>query len=196
MSLILGTGIVIGLYLAANIGYLSSLPIEGVAGAKTATGEGIAHADTDRVGTAILDIAFGDNGADGAFKQASDLIKGKNVDAIIQISAAYIVYGANDTSKINIALDWLNKAKKADLKNPEIYLWYGKAYEAKKMFGVAANRYDDAILYNSDYVPALMNTGLLIIRSGNAEAAYDSYKKVLSIDSTYAPAYRELAELY
>jgi APA family basic amino acid/polyamine antiporter len=44
-SLALGTSMVIGLYLLANIAYLASLPID----------TGIAHAKDDRVGTAVLE---------------------------------------------------------------------------------------------------------------------------------------------
>jgi len=57
LSLILGTGLVIGLYLLANVAYLASLPLMGDATATTATGRGIAHASNDRVGTALLELA-------------------------------------------------------------------------------------------------------------------------------------------
>jgi APA family basic amino acid/polyamine antiporter len=57
LSLILGTGMVIGLYLLANVAYLASLPLMGDPTATTAIGRGIAHARDDRVGTALLELA-------------------------------------------------------------------------------------------------------------------------------------------
>ena len=56
-SLVLGAGLVIGLYLLANVAYLTTLPIHGVENAATPFERGIAHAKDDRVGTAVLEIA-------------------------------------------------------------------------------------------------------------------------------------------
>jgi APA family basic amino acid/polyamine antiporter len=52
LSLVLGTSIVIGLYLLANVAYLSTL-----------TFEGIQHAPADRVATATLNVVFPGLGA-------------------------------------------------------------------------------------------------------------------------------------
>jgi len=57
LSLILGTGLVIGLYVMANVAYLASLPLMGDPNATTAAGRGIAQASNDRVGTALLELA-------------------------------------------------------------------------------------------------------------------------------------------
>lgn len=57
LSLILGTGLVIGLYVMANVAYLTSLPLMGDANATTAIGRGIAQARDERVGTALLELA-------------------------------------------------------------------------------------------------------------------------------------------
>jgi APA family basic amino acid/polyamine antiporter len=52
LSLALGTGLVIGLYLLANVAYLCLLPIER-----------IQHAPDDRVGTAAIEVVFSGGGA-------------------------------------------------------------------------------------------------------------------------------------
>ena len=57
LSLVLGAGLVIGLYLLANLAYLAVLPVDGVEGATTPLARGIAHAKDDRVGTAVLEVA-------------------------------------------------------------------------------------------------------------------------------------------
>ena len=56
LSLALGTGVVILLYILANVAYLAALPLEGVKEAATPLARGIAHAKDDRVGTAVMEV--------------------------------------------------------------------------------------------------------------------------------------------
>ena len=63
ISLALGTGTVILIYLLANIGYLLVLPLTGSPEALDATGRGIQFASSDRVGTAAASVIFGDSAA-------------------------------------------------------------------------------------------------------------------------------------
>lgn len=63
LSLLLGTSIIITLYLGANIAYLVALPLQGDPAATTALGRGIAHAHADRVATAVMEVIFGSRGA-------------------------------------------------------------------------------------------------------------------------------------
>ena len=63
LSLALGTGTVILIYLLANIGYLLVLPLTGSPEALDATGRGIQFAASDRVGTAAASVIFGDSAA-------------------------------------------------------------------------------------------------------------------------------------
>ena len=62
-ALVLGTGLVIALYLAANLAYLVVLPALGTAEAADPLGRGIAHASGDRVGSAAMQVVFGAYGA-------------------------------------------------------------------------------------------------------------------------------------
>lgn len=59
LSLLIGTTVVIGLYLLANIAYISLLPLYGDPQATDVTGKGIMFATNDRVGTAAATIIFG-----------------------------------------------------------------------------------------------------------------------------------------
>ncbi len=63
LSLALGTGLVLLLYVLCNFVYLSVLPMSGVATAGTVTGRGIMFATQDRVATAVMETAFGSVGA-------------------------------------------------------------------------------------------------------------------------------------
>jgi APA family basic amino acid/polyamine antiporter len=59
LSLALGTGVVIALYIACNFVYLVALPLHGTEGAATILGRGITHASEDRVATAVMTLRFG-----------------------------------------------------------------------------------------------------------------------------------------
>lgn len=58
-SLILGTAIVTGLYLLANLAYLSLLPLEGSPDGATAVERGIQFAENDRIGSSAASMIFG-----------------------------------------------------------------------------------------------------------------------------------------
>jgi APA family basic amino acid/polyamine antiporter len=63
LSLVIGTGSVLLLYVLCNLAYLSVLPMAGSAGATTLAGRGIQFAAQDRVATAVMESAFGGIGA-------------------------------------------------------------------------------------------------------------------------------------
>ncbi|HEY6305664.1 MAG TPA: amino acid permease [Candidatus Angelobacter sp.] len=63
LSLAIGTGVVILLYIAANVIYLTVLPLNGDPHGATVMARGIKYASADRVGTAALQQMFGDSGA-------------------------------------------------------------------------------------------------------------------------------------
>ncbi|HEX3158105.1 MAG TPA: amino acid permease [Gemmatimonadaceae bacterium] len=59
LALVLGTGLVTLLYVLANLGYLSVLPLRGDPDGATVLARGIQHATQDRVGTAAAEVIFG-----------------------------------------------------------------------------------------------------------------------------------------
>jgi APA family basic amino acid/polyamine antiporter len=63
LSLAIGTGVVLLLYILCNFVYLSVLPMAGDANATTIAGRGIQFAAQDRVATAVMESAFGPIGA-------------------------------------------------------------------------------------------------------------------------------------
>ena len=62
LSLALGTGIVIALYVACNVIYLNTLPLSGDPHGATILERGIQYASEDRVGTAVMTQMFGSTG--------------------------------------------------------------------------------------------------------------------------------------
>ena len=63
LSLAIGTGVVLLLYIGCNFVYLSVLPLAGAENASTLAGRGIMYAQQDRVATAVMQAAFGGVGA-------------------------------------------------------------------------------------------------------------------------------------
>ncbi|MBZ5647234.1 MAG: amino acid permease [Acidobacteriia bacterium] len=63
LSLALGTGVVILLYVLANYVYVNVLPLHGVPNGATVMARGIQYATEDRVGTAVMQVMFGATGA-------------------------------------------------------------------------------------------------------------------------------------
>jgi APA family basic amino acid/polyamine antiporter len=66
LSLVIGTGVVLLLYVLCNFVYLSVLPMVGDAAATTIAGRGIQFASEDRVATAVMEQAGSSLGAAGA----------------------------------------------------------------------------------------------------------------------------------
>ncbi|HEY2360708.1 MAG TPA: amino acid permease [Candidatus Angelobacter sp.] len=63
LSLAIGTGVVILLYIASNFIYLAHLPFDGNMSGADVVARGIKYAASDRVGTAVLQQMFGSAGA-------------------------------------------------------------------------------------------------------------------------------------
>jgi basic amino acid/polyamine antiporter, APA family len=72
LSLALGTGVVIALYISCNFVYLNALPLDGVPGATSILERGIKYATEDRVATAVLTQMFG--GIGGALMAAAIMV--------------------------------------------------------------------------------------------------------------------------
>jgi basic amino acid/polyamine antiporter, APA family len=90
LSLALGTGVVIALYIACNFIYLMALPLDGTAGAATILGRGIKYAAEDRVGTAVMTQMFGSAG--GYLMAAAIMISGFGCANGLILSGARVYY--------------------------------------------------------------------------------------------------------
>ncbi len=90
LSLALGTGVVIALYIACNFIYLSALPLQGVKDGATILARGISHASEDRVGTAVMTQMFGSTG--GLLMAAAIMISGFGCANGLILSGARVYY--------------------------------------------------------------------------------------------------------
>jgi APA family basic amino acid/polyamine antiporter len=90
LSLALGTGVVIALYIACNLIYLNALPLDGAPTAATILGRGIKFASEDRVGTAVMTQMFG--AAGGLLMAGAILISSFGCNNGLILSGARVYY--------------------------------------------------------------------------------------------------------
>jgi basic amino acid/polyamine antiporter, APA family len=90
LSLAMGTGVVIALYIACNFIYLMALPLDGSASAATILGRGIKYASEERVGTAVMTQMFG--GAGGLLMAGAILISSFGCNNGLILSGARVYY--------------------------------------------------------------------------------------------------------
>jgi APA family basic amino acid/polyamine antiporter len=90
LSLAMGTGVVIALYIACNFIYLTALPLQGAEGAATVLARGITHASEDRVGTAVMTQMFGSAG--GLLMAAAIMISSFGCANGLILSGARVYY--------------------------------------------------------------------------------------------------------
>ena len=90
LSLALGTGVVIALYIACNVIYLNVLPLHGSPDGATILQRGIQHATEDRVATAALSQMFGAIG--GYLMAAAIMVSGFGCNNGLILSGARVYY--------------------------------------------------------------------------------------------------------
>jgi len=90
ISLALGTGVVIALYIGCNFIYLSTLPLDGSAAGATILERGIKFASEDRVGTAVMTQMFG--AAGGALMAIAIMLSSLGCDNGLILAGARVYY--------------------------------------------------------------------------------------------------------
>jgi len=90
LSLALGTGVVIALYIACNFIYLNVLPLDGIAHGATVLERGIKFAAEDRVGTAVMTQMFSSMG--GALMAVAILLSSFGCDNGLILAGARVYY--------------------------------------------------------------------------------------------------------
>ncbi|MBV9343069.1 MAG: amino acid permease, partial [Acidobacteria bacterium] len=90
LSLALGTGIVIALYVACNVIYLNVLPLAGSPHGTTTLERGIQYATEDRVATAVLSQVFGNAG--GYLMAAAIMVSSFGCNNGLILSGARVYY--------------------------------------------------------------------------------------------------------
>lgn len=129
------------------------------------------------------------------FFKAATLGANKNTEVMRKTAEAYI---NSENKNLDEAITILNAAIKIDPKNAENHLLMGDALLEKNPTegGPAIKEYDKFSELNPKSPKGILRAGKLYQRGRNYQLALDLYKKAEGIDATFAPAYREKAELY
>jgi tetratricopeptide (TPR) repeat protein len=133
-------------------------------------------------------------GAKVQFDKALTMTKNKNAEVNRRIAEAYI----NAPEKnLDEAIRLLEIAIKLDGKNEENHLLMGDALLEKtpENGGPAIKSYNKALELNPKSPRGIVRTAKLYQRAQNFKLANEKYEEAQRIDPTYAPAYRENAEL-
>ncbi|MDU1889120.1 MAG: tetratricopeptide repeat protein [Dysgonomonas sp.] len=141
------------------------------------------------IGLAKLELKSNPKVAEDKLK---DILKKnkKDVTVILAIAKAYLDNGMKEK-----ALEKLQDARKADKKNPYIYIFEGDMLAKENKPGDAAMQYDQAINFDPNCVLAYMK-GARVYEYINRNTAADMLKKAVTINPEYRIAYKDLAQLY
>jgi tetratricopeptide (TPR) repeat protein len=113
--------------------------------------------------------------------------------ALAKIAESYIRGRDVDTSR---ALPLLREAVKIDKTNPDIYIILGDVYILVNDGTRSIYNYKMAQTYDPTSPTANMKIGSIYVRGLNLMAAIPYYEEAIKLDADYAPAYRELGQLY
>jgi tetratricopeptide (TPR) repeat protein len=129
------------------------------------------------------------------FYKAAALGSNKNAELFRKIAEAWL---ATDSKNADEAILQINNAIKLEPKNAENYIILGDAQLEKNPTDGSGpiKSYKMATTLNPKSVKGILREGKLYQRGRNYQLALDKYKEAIGIDPTYAPAYREIAEVY
>jgi APA family basic amino acid/polyamine antiporter len=164
LSLALGTGFVIALYIACNFIYLNVLPLDGAPTAATILQRGIKYATEDRVATAVLTQMFGALG--GAMMAVAIMISGFGCNNGLILSGARVYYA--------MAKDGLFFRKVARLhptyKTPAVSLMVQMVWTCVLCLSGSYNQLLDYIIFAVLVFYILTIVGLFVLRRTHPEA--------------------------
>ncbi len=133
--------------------------------------------------------------AKAMFFKAATLGANKNAEVMRKTAEAYI-YAPN--KNLDEAITLLNNAIKLDPKNSVNYILLGDAQLEKNPTDGSApiKSYQKASELNPKSTLGILREGKLYQRGRNYNLALDFYNKAIGIDANFAPAHREIAEVY
>lgn len=119
----------------------------------------------------------------------------KNAEVFRKIAEAWLV---TDNKNADEAINLLNTAIKLDPKNAENYILLGDAQFTKNPAdgSTPIKNYQKASELNPKSPKGILREGRLYEGGRNYNLALEKYKAALALEPNFAPAYREIAELY
>ncbi|HKD03913.1 MAG TPA: amino acid permease [Terriglobales bacterium] len=164
LSLALGTGIVIALYVACNFIYLNVLPLDGAANSATILERGIKYASEDRVGTAVMTQMLGPTG--GVLMALAILLSSFGCNNGLILAGARVYYA--------MAKDGLFFRKVARLhptyRTPAVSLMVQMVWTSVLCVSGSYNQLLDYIIFAVLVFYILTIVGLFVLRRTRADA--------------------------
>ncbi len=113
--------------------------------------------------------------------------------ALAKIAESYIKDNSVDTAK---ALPFIRQALRIDNKNADIYLIAGDIYMLVNDGSNAIRNYNQAQFADPTSSTANMKIGYVYVKGRALQSAIPYFEEAISLNQDYAPAYRELGQLY
>jgi Tfp pilus assembly protein PilF len=146
------------------------------------------------IGLGTIDLDNGNStDAEVNFALALKDSKKKDIEGLISIGRSY-TYSTKPNYKK--AIEVLNKAKLINPNDALLQLALGDAYYGDKNQNEAYAAYRNAFEFDPTLLRAKMQLGVLLKGAKSYDEAIKSFNEVISLNDTYGPVYRELAETY
>ena len=136
------------------------------------------------------------------FEKAAKWTKNKNAYIMYQIGKAYLdnnfgkAYQENTSTYANNAIEWLDKAITINPKDGNFFSLLGDAYFFKKDAGNALNKYEFATDKNKNDLKNYVKRARINKSAKIYKDAESILNECLKLDPNYAPALKELTEVY
>jgi tetratricopeptide (TPR) repeat protein len=126
------------------------------------------------------------------FDKALAMTKQKDATVLRAVAEGYL----SDTKFVVDAINLLNKAKGINGADPEIHMLLGDAYLLQNNGGLSVSSYERAASADPKNGKPNYKVAKVYERSKNTEMVKDNLNKAVTIDPEFAPAWKELAEVY
>ena len=149
----------------------------------------------NQVGLATVALGKGDVAkAKEMIEFAEKKTRGKDANVLFRAGEAYTLFDKyNDPAE---AIRLLDEAVKRDNKLAGAYIAKGDVLSKRNEGGPAVTAYEYALMAKPNDPVANNRIGQIYLRGKSYNQALDYYKKAIEADPEFAPAYKDLAELY
>jgi len=131
--------------------------------------------------------------AEASIPVKKKLLTPKDARILTKLGTSQLLGKVNRYDK---AINYLFRAKEIDPNNASIYLALGDVYIRQNDGKNSLASYNKALSLNPASPLPKINIGSIYLRAANLNAARPYLDEARQIDSTFAPVYRELGELY
>jgi tetratricopeptide (TPR) repeat protein len=151
------------------------------------------------IGKSLIDISKGSK-SDVALRMLKELKSLKSTKSpMVKIEAAYVLALVNEKDK---AWDFIEQACTLQPVSAETFVAAGDVYirlssllKDNSLYGKACGRFEQALLVDKNYLPALTALGKAYTDSRNFGEARQKLQQAIEVDSTWIPALQLMGEL-